>query len=139
MGLRPPFCPFFKRDPFLDWALPLAGSPIKTKRRRGKIDLVGRIRGSSPFGEVVACVASVFVRFRSNEEPESKTERKMALVPFLVRPKPKITLLGLSLLQNPKATCLVSDVIAQSGVLQQSLGSFSSGFSFNAFLGGEVW
>ena len=62
----------------------------------------------------------------------------MALVPFLARPKPKITLLGLSLLQNPKATCLVSDVIAQSGVLQQSLGSFSSGFSFNSFLGGGL-
>ena len=53
----------------------------------------------------VACVVSVSVLFRSkNEERESKTTRKMAhfisLVSFLARPKPKIPLLGLSLLRN---------------------------------------
>ena len=62
-------------------------------------------------------------RFRVVWEQRTRNEsqrlrEKMALVPFLARPKPKIMLPGLCLLRNPKqtlatqATCLVSDVIA---------------------------
>ena len=62
-------------------------------------------------------------RFRVVWEQRTRNEsqrlrEKMALVPFLARPKPKIMLPGLCLLRNPKQTlatqaaCLVSDVIA---------------------------
>ena len=63
--------------------------------------LKGEVRGNpdppSYAPVLVACVASVSVRFRSKERG---TRVKMALVSFLVRPKPRIPFLGLSLLRN---------------------------------------
>ena len=70
---------------------------------------------------LVACVASVSVRFRSKERG---TRVKMALVSFLVRPKPRIPFLGLSLLRNQTKT-----LSTQATVLDDHLhladGSFS--------------
>ena len=67
--------------------------------------LKGEVRGNrdppSYAPVLVACVASVSVRFRSKERG---TRVKMALVSFLVRPKPRIPFLGLSLLRNQTKT-----------------------------------
>ena len=43
-------------------------------------------------------------RFCAVSERESKTVRRLAVVPFLARPKPKIPFLGLSFLQNQTET-----------------------------------
>ena len=95
----------------------LAGSPIKTERRKGKIDLFGSIRGSSPFGEDVACVASVSMRFRSKERGTRVKDRAKNGSRSISRATKIENHVPWSFL-NPKetlatrATCLVSDVIA---------------------------
>ena len=56
-------------------------------------------------GELVAAPHSLRTkRFRAVSERESKTVRKLAVAPFLARPKPKIPFLGLSFLQNQTET-----------------------------------
>ena len=70
---------------------------------------------------LVACVASVSVRFRSKEQG---TRVKMALVSFLVRPKPRIPFLGLSLLRNQTKT-----LSTQATVLDDHLHLVDSSFS----------
>ena len=55
--------------------------------------------------EVLACVASVSVRFRSKERgTRVKMAQAKALVSFLTRPKPRIPFFGHSLLQNQTET-----------------------------------
>ena len=73
---------------------------------------------------LVACVASVSVRFRSKER---ETRVKMALVSFLVRPKPRIPFLGLSLLRNQTKT-----LSTQATVLDDHLHLADSSLSSHA-------
>ena len=73
---------------------------------------------------LVACVASVSVRFRSKERG---TRVKMALVSFLVRPKPRIPFLGLSLLRNQTKT-----LSTQATVLDDHLHLADSSLSSHA-------
>ena len=65
--------------------------------------------------ELVACVASVSVRFRSKERGTRVKDRakngeksphfhSLALVTYLARPKPRIPFLGLSMLRNQTET-----------------------------------
>ena len=70
---------------------------------------------------LVACGASVSVRFRSNERGRRV---KMALVSFLARPKPRIPFLGLSLLRNQTET-----LATQATVLDDHLHLADSWFS----------
>ena len=74
---------------------------------------------------LVACVASVSVRFRSKERG---TRVKIALVSFLARPKPRIPFLGLSLLRNQAKT-----LSTQATVLDDHLHLTHSSFSPHAY------
>ena len=87
-------------------------------------------------------------RFRVVWEQRTRNEsqrlrEKMALVPFLARPKPKIMLPGLCLLRNPKqtlatqATCLVSDVIAHFGLFATESRLVFRRLLFQCVLGGR--
>ena len=90
--------------------------------------LKGEVRGNpdppSYAPVLVACVASVSVRFRSKERG---TRVKMALVSFLVRPKPRIPFLGLSLLRNQTKT-----LSTQATVLDDHLHLADSSLSSHA-------
>ena len=90
--------------------------------------LKGEVRGNpdppSYAPVLVACVASVSVRFRSKERG---TRVKMALVSFLLRPKPRIPFLGLSLLRNQTKT-----LSTQATVLDDHLHLADSSLSSHA-------
>ena len=114
----------------------------------------------------IACIASVSVRFRSKERGrKSNTTRKiaqvtltipllpqfhfLALVPFLVPPKPKVSFLGLSLLRNqtetPRLLCKLlqgqlrlllgtEEKMAYSWPARQSPIAFPEVFTWTSFL-----